>query len=78
MPKVKRQRRRRGSSSPGDAPNIRQDQANDLDQRGEQILAQLVSMIAHPEEWTVGANRKPVAGEAEKRRRGGVEKERVQ
>lgn len=31
--------------------------AIDLDQRYEQILSQLVSMIERPEDWTVGASR---------------------
>jgi four helix bundle protein len=35
--------------------------ATDLDQRYEQILGQLVSMIEQPEAWTVGANRTPAA-----------------
>ncbi len=32
--------------------------ASDLDSRYEQILGQLVSMIDHPDDWVVGANRK--------------------
>jgi four helix bundle protein len=37
--------------------------AVDLDQRYDHILAQLVSMVEEPGNWTVGANRKPVAKE---------------
>lgn len=40
--------------------------ATDLDQRYEQILGQLVSMIEQPEDWTVGANRNPTAKERAK------------
>lgn len=32
--------------------------AKDLDRAYEQILAQLVTMIEHPEKWTVGPNRR--------------------
>ena len=35
----------------------------ELDKRYEQILGQLVTMIEEPEDWIVGANRKPVATE---------------
>ena len=37
--------------------------AADMDQRYEQILGQLVSMIEQPEDWIVGANRSPAAKE---------------
>ncbi len=51
-------------------------EAQDLDQRYEQILGQLVAMIEKPNDWVVGANRKKDAGQdTETRRRGAAEKE---
>lgn len=38
---------------------LKQDEANDLDKRYEQILGQLVTMIEKPDDWVVGANRSP-------------------
>lgn len=38
---------------------MKQEEANDLDQRYEQILGQLVTMIEKPDDWVVGANRSP-------------------
>ena len=37
---------------------LSQTDADQLDQQYEQILGQLVSMIEHPEQWVVGANRR--------------------
>lgn len=38
---------------------LNQTQTDDLDQRYETILGQLVTMIEKPENWVVGENRKP-------------------
>ena len=40
--------------------------AADLDERYEHILGQLVSMIEHPTDWVVGANRSPRVTKATK------------
>jgi hypothetical protein len=36
-----------------------QNAMDDLDQRYEQILGQLVTMIENPDDWVVGAKRSP-------------------
>ena len=38
---------------------LSQSEARELDDVFEQILAELVRMIDHPDDWTVGANRSP-------------------
>ncbi|HOQ88181.1 MAG TPA: four helix bundle protein [Phycisphaerae bacterium] len=38
---------------------MKEEEANDLDQRYEQILGQLVTMIENPDDWVVGAKRGP-------------------
>lgn len=38
---------------------LKQEDAGDLDERYEQILGQLVTMIEKPDDWVVGANRSP-------------------
>lgn len=40
------------------------DEVQDLDQRYELILGQLVAMIDKPEDWVVGANRSPRVSES--------------
>ncbi|MFN4243672.1 MAG: four helix bundle protein [Tepidisphaerales bacterium] len=49
---------------------MKQEKATDLDQRYEQILGQLVTMIEKPDDWVVGARRKKDAGNG---RRGDAE-----
>jgi four helix bundle protein len=43
---------------------MKQEEASDLDQRYEQILGQLVTMIENPDDWVVGANRSPRVSES--------------